>query len=328
MKRSIQASLKMMTALSFGIASILCLASRAADGQVTLQFRYGTREQPLQGRRFETMRALAHYLDERAQQVLNEASAAGARGSKQRRFLNDTSEFARRANHFHERMDNYQTSRYDVPSEVLALERRAQAVSIRIRDARVFRQTYQDWDAVLDVLNRMKQSLAGNDVQVPPAHAGFRDYDRDYAPFQGEGRPGQPPARPDEYRGQRPEPGAGPDVFQGSNPSELRRLASQLDDLASQASSMAEQGMTDPSFRGRDVAANLQRFNEDTRALRQRSDSGQIDRREIADAVNHLLADAQQINGRFGEINASGQLRNQWGQVMNVLNRMSQILQQ
>jgi hypothetical protein len=323
MKRSIQASLKMMAALSFAVALILCFASRAADAQVSVQFRYGTQQQPLQGRRFETMRALAHYLDERAQQVVNEASAAGYRGWRQRRFFKDFSEFARRANHFHERMDSYQDSPYDVPNEVLALERRAQAVSVRIRDARVFPRTYQDWDAVLDVLNRMKQSLAGNDVQVPQAHPGFRDYDRDYAPFQGQGHSGEAPVRPhEEYRGQ------GSDIYVGSNLGELRRLASQLDDLTSQANSMAEQGTGGYSPRGRDLSVNLQHFGQDTRALRQQSDAGQVNRRSMADAVNHLLGDAQQVSARFGEINASPQLRNQWSQVIDVLNRMAQLLQQ
>ena len=323
MKSGLCGNLKILAALSFGIASVFCIGPGSASAQVSVQFQYGTRTRPLQGRRFETMRALAHYLDERAQQVLSDASATQYRGSRQRRYFSDISEFARRANHFHERMDHYLDSPYDLPGEVLALERRAQAVNARIRDARVFRRTYADWDGVLDVLNRMKQVLAGYDVQVPPAHRALRDYDQDYAPFQGGEYPNDPLARQHEpYGGQRP------DMFVGSNLPELRRLASQLDDLATQAHEMAEQGMVENSWGSQNFTETLHHFNQDTRALRQQSEAGQVDRRSMADAVNHLLADAQQINGRFGEVNSSGQLRNQWGQVMSVLNRMAQLLQQ
>jgi hypothetical protein len=301
MKPLLQKSLMLVAAtlLSVGVCA-----------QVTVQFHYGTPERPLQGRRYETMRALSHYLDERAQHAYEQAAATQVSGRRQRQFLQDISEFTRRADHFHDRMDHYLDSPYDLPGEVLALERRAQAVNVRIRDARVFPRTYEDWDAVLDVLNRMKQVLQGSDVEVPPAHRrDFRDYDRDYAPFQGQpGRGGQ-------------------EVFAGSDQGELRRLADRLDDLASQASGMAPRG-TDESFRGRSLETDLRRFNDDTRAVRQRADAGQIDRREMADSVNRLLAEAGQIDGVFGASNVSPQLRGQWQQVVDTLNRMSQILQQ
>ena len=305
-------------------AAVLGASPRIARGQVTVQFRYGNRERPLEGRRFETMRALAHYLDERAQQVLSEASATGARGSRQRRFLHDISEFARRASHFHERMDNYLDSPYDLPGEVLALERRAQAVSIRIRDARVFPGTYRDWDAVLDVFNRMKSVLAGEEVQVPPAHRrDFGDHERDYAPFQEPGSPNDPLARP--YAHERyGEPG--PDVLSESGMGDLRRLAARLDELTTEAHSMAEQGMVESSRPGADFTEVLHHFNEDTRALRQRADAGQIGRREMAGSVDHLLSDAQGVSGRLGGVNADPRLRDQWGRVIDTLNRMAQIL--
>ena len=311
---------------TLAIALAVSLATpRGALAQVSVQFRFGGRDHPLEGRRFETMRALAHYLDEQAQQVLSEASATGARGSRQRRFLNDISEFARRASHFHERMDNYLDSPYDLPGEVLALERRAQAVSVRIRDARVFPRTYRDWDGVLDVFNRMKSVLAGQEVQVPPAHRrDFGDHDRDYAPFQERGDPNDPLARPHvhERYGEQ-----GPDVLSESGVRNLRSLAARLDDLTTQAHSMAEQGMVERSPRGENFTETLHHFNEDTRALRQRSDAGQAGRREMADSVNHLLSDAQGVDGRLRDVNADPQLRSQWGQVIETLNQMAQALQ-
>jgi hypothetical protein len=222
-------------------------------------------------------------------------------------------------------MDNYLDSPYDLPGEVLALERRAQAVSIRIRDARVFPGTYRAWDGVLDVFNRMKSVLAGEEVQVPPAHwRDFGDHERDYAPFPDRGDPNDPLARPqahERFGEQRP------GVLPEGGVEDLRRLASRLDDVTTRAHSMAEQGMVERSPRGENFTETLHHFNEGTRALRQSSDAGQLGRREMADSVNRLLSDAQGVDGRLRDVNADPQLLAQWGQVMETLNRMAQALQ-
>src|SRR2546426_11508579 len=53
-----------------GLAAVAVAALAAGAGRASAQTVWGTYEQPLEGRRFETMRALAHYLDEAAQDAL------------------------------------------------------------------------------------------------------------------------------------------------------------------------------------------------------------------------------------------------------------------
>ena len=79
---------------------------------------YGTRQRPLEGRRYETMRALAHYLDESSQSALDTFTEAAKNRSGERKMLPQVQDFARRADSFHSMMDNYEANRRDVPPQV------------------------------------------------------------------------------------------------------------------------------------------------------------------------------------------------------------------
>src|SRR5262249_21667808 len=81
--------------------------------------------------------------------------------SSEQRFLSAIQDFARRADRFHSRMDNYQTSPWDVDSEVRVLLRQARSVNGRLRSAHAFEETYDNWNDVLDVLGRMRRVMAG-----------------------------------------------------------------------------------------------------------------------------------------------------------------------
>src|SRR5205809_6521900 len=74
---------------------------------------YGTRGRPLEGQRYETLRALASHLDETARGALEGAadeSHRGASSSEEDRFLSSIRAFARGAESFHRRVDDYRTS--------------------------------------------------------------------------------------------------------------------------------------------------------------------------------------------------------------------------
>jgi hypothetical protein len=127
------------------------------------------------------MRALAHYLDERSSHASAEAIDDAGRGpNNERSFVDSVTRFSDRARSFHRRMDDYEVNPWNVADEVQHLNDDAHRVNDRIRRAHVFERTWDDWDAVLDVLGRMDRVLAGYDVDVPPAHPGWGDYDRDY----------------------------------------------------------------------------------------------------------------------------------------------------
>ena len=165
-----------------GVSALALFGSACASYGSGVGVRHEARERGLAGRRYETMRSLAHDLGERAERAANQARReARHRGRSGRQFLDDIDHFARRANDFHERMDRYRDSPWDVRDEVAHLNRDAQEVNRRIRNARVFERTYDDWEAVLGVLNRMDHLLAGYDLDGPRGrHGNGRDADRDY----------------------------------------------------------------------------------------------------------------------------------------------------
>jgi phage shock protein A len=136
--------------------------------------RYDRDERAERGRRYQTMRALAHELDERAGRAFDQARESARHGGHDEKRLRDSAEhFARRAAAFHERMDRYEDSPWDVPSEVRHLNEDAREVSRRIRDARASWRSYDDWDAVLDALGRMNRLVEGNQWAAAPS-----DHDR------------------------------------------------------------------------------------------------------------------------------------------------------
>ena len=98
------ASLKQVCLASAG-ASLLFVGLSVASASA--QTVWGTYEQPLEGRRFETMRALAHYLDEAAQDALAGTLQTRRRGSPtDRRYITAVRDFARQAESLHTRMDD------------------------------------------------------------------------------------------------------------------------------------------------------------------------------------------------------------------------------
>lgn len=110
-------------------------------------------------RTYQSMRQLAHVLDERAQHAANQAIGSEHHGTRaEQRFLNDITHFARQAAGFHRRMDRYRDAAWDVPGEVDHLRDDARRVNRQIRNAHVFEHTWDDWAAVLDVLDRMQRS--------------------------------------------------------------------------------------------------------------------------------------------------------------------------
>jgi hypothetical protein len=116
------------------------------------------RQDRLEGRAYDRMRELAHVLDERAQHAADQAADTAHHGGRdERRFLDTVFHFARQTADFHRRMDRYRESPWDVPGEVDHLVRDARQVNRRIHDAHVFEHTWDDWDAVLNVLDQMQR---------------------------------------------------------------------------------------------------------------------------------------------------------------------------
>ncbi|HEY3350191.1 MAG TPA: hypothetical protein VGM13_10480 [Thermoanaerobaculia bacterium] len=170
------------------IGAAALVPSLPAPAQVSVQFHFGEDDyhridgrHPLRGGQYQTMASLAHMLDETAQELNRQAYRAARRegNRSQMRVLASVSDFARRAADFHNRMDGYLNSPWDMRREVDDLTRRAGNVNQSVVNARLFPRTYDLWNSEIDLLNRMQQVLHGVVVEIPPSPVGNRE-DRDW----------------------------------------------------------------------------------------------------------------------------------------------------
>lgn len=315
------------------LALVGCAAlvpSLSAPAQVSLQFHFGEDDyhridsrHPLHGRQYQTMGALAHTLDEIAQDLNHEAYRGARSDRSQVRLLASVSDFARRTSEFHSRMDSYLDSPWDVRREVDDLSRRAAGVNQRIVRARLFPGTYDLWTSAIDVLGRMQQVLRGTDVELPPPYArhggegngwwDHRDLDRNGngIPDNREVQIAPPPIRAYES-------GRG---FQGASMSELRQLGRELDERVLRTRDTPAGGDRDPRF-----LESLDRFSSETRRLRQRLDADASDPRDLKPTVSRLLDDARRRSDELRRTRAYPGDTGDWQRIVEILTRMQDLL--
>ena len=311
------------------LAAAVVAALAPGAGRASAQTVWGTYEQPLEGRRFETMRALAHYLDEAAQDALAGTVQARRRGTPaDRRYITAVRDFARQAESFHTRMDDYSASQFDVTDEVDYLAARARRVNQLVRRVGAFQGTYDDWKSVIDTLGLMRRALNGEDVEVPAAHDEYGDYDRDYGSL---GRGGNvdrgtvdrgtvTTGRTDTYGGTYS--GA---ALTGARLQQFRELAHQLDTSASRTLAAAERNAPN-NDRARSILADLRHFAEQARSLHDRSDANEVAPREIGGVIDHLLEDARLADRNMRDARAFSDAWDEWSRTIDVLNRMSSLV--
>jgi len=248
-------------------------------------------DRPLEGRRYETLRALAHHLDETARGALEGAGDDGRRGassSEEDRFLSAIRSFARGAGDFHRSVEGYRATPFDVPAKLDDLTTRAHQVNERIRAANALENTYADWDAILDVLERMRLLLAGHDVEVPAAHVVA--------------------------------------ALSGPRLQELRELARDLDVSATQAHEQAQRDLGEYRARGRQFLGELYYFQVQSRDLRSRADAAQVSPQQIGPVVNRLLEDARQADRRMRDARVFTSIWDDSGRTITILRRMASLV--
>jgi len=307
------------------------IPSFSAPAQVSVQFHFGEDDyhridsrHPLRGRQYQTMGSLAHTLDEIAQD-LNREAYRGARGDRsQARLLASISDFARRTSDFHNRMDSYLDSPWDMRREVDDLAQRAAGVNKRIVNARLFPGTYEQWNSATDVLSRMQQVLRGTDVQIPPSpvrHEGeghnawdHRDSDRNGngVPDRLEVQAPPPPDRPNDRERE---------GFQAANISEMRRLGQELDERVMRTRDSMPRGDRDPR-----PQESFDRFSAETHRLKQRLDTDALDTRGLKQIVSRLLDDARRTSDDMRRGSAYPGNSNDWQRIVEILSRMQDLL--
>ena len=296
--------------LAAGLLFLAGTATMAGAQDVRVQGGLGIRERPLTEQRYQTMRALAHYLDERAQYAADAAANRGYDGSpNERRSLWALRHFAGQAHNFHERMDSYLERPWSLPNEVRQLNDQARSVQRRMRMAGVFRDTWAHWNNVIDVLGRMNRLLAGQQVSVPPAHRPeWGDYQRDYAPWSRGGY--------GDVRGDR---------LVGSDLQEFRQLADTLENQAVRAKNDAEYA---GSFSARDstITRDIGRLSERASALQDRTRSTALDKSDVRPTVRGLLDDARKTDRDLRSSQAFDEVRQTWSSVIRTLEQMDELV--
>ena len=313
------------------LLAVTALVSLAMAGPVvtsaSAQYRSGDydRRTALEGDRFETMRSLAHFLDEGTQYTLDEATNVleNSRNSRDRAFLDSLRSLADRTASFHDRLDSYAAEPWDVESDVRSLLTEARRVNSRLRRISAARSLYDDWAAVVDDVNRMQRLMAGEDVQVPTAHADWDNADSDdhgrsntFGRDSGHGDV----RRTGNYGTDR---GA---WISGRDLEEVRRLSHDLDSQARSALATAERNTSDASGRGTQMLSDLRHFASQTAALHDRTDSDRIDPREFGPVVNHLLEDARAADRSMRQARVFSDTWDQWQQTIATLEQLDAIV--
>lgn len=273
---------------------------------VSAQTVLGTWEQPLEGRRFETMRALSHYLDEAAQDVLAGMVQARRRGTvADRRYLSAVRDFVRRAESLHTRMDDYDVTPFDIPDEVDYLTARARRVSQLVRPVSAYQNTQEDWNKVVETLGLMRRLLNGEDVEVPAAHDEYGDYDRDYG-YLGRGTAGS------ERAG----------YLSGTRLQQFRDLARDLEEQTASALRTADRSTTRYG-RAQGILTDLRSFVQRANDLSSSTGRGDLASREVATLVDGLTQDARELDRRMRDARAFADAWADWARVIETLDRMA-----
>lgn len=302
--------------LSAGLGALLLTTAAVPTAGAQVTIRWGRGDQRLDGQRLNTMRALAHHLDEAAQQAARVAgdTTQERNGRMRQRFLWAINDFARQTRSLHERLDQYRNSPWDVADEVAALNQRAGQVSGQIRGARAFPETHQDWAEAVRALNLMNRSLAGQNVAVPTAaRHPYQPWDENYRYRDGRHDPGY--GDPEDRDGQ-----VRNGYVTGNPLREFRRLANSLNVETDRAISVAEQNRY-PSDRSNQSLDDLRQFAQRASDLNRNSGADSLNAREIGPVVGRLMDEARQ-NDR-----SNAYPRVEWAASIRLLEQMASIVQ-
>jgi hypothetical protein len=255
-----------------------------------VETQQGTSQMPLEGQRLQTLRALAQHLEATARGALEGAADDAQRepSSSDARFLPSVRTFAREVAEFQRMLENYATSPFEVPAQLANLTARGQHAYDRIRSAHALESTYDDWDAMLDVLQRMRLLLGGRAVDVPVAHVVT--------------------------------------ALSGPRLHEFRQLAQDVDSSATRAHDRAKRDLRDYPQRGEQFLGELNYFAAQSRDLESRAKAAQVNPQQIGPIVNRLLEEARQADRRMRDARVFTSVWDDSGRTITILYRMASLV--
>jgi hypothetical protein len=248
----------------------------------------GPEESRLTGPRYATMRLLARYLDETAQGLLEGASDALLGTPSEGRFLASIRAFALSTRDFRGAIDGYQEAPFDVAPRLAALAEVSKAVEERLRTAGALERTYPEWKAVTEVLERMRSSLAGGEVEVPAAYI--------------------VPA------------------LSGAPLERFRELAAALEESAGGAHGKALKEIGNYQDRGRQFLGELQYFAALSRDLHARADATAVNPKAIGAIVDDLLKEARATDRRMRDAAVFKEVWTDSSRTITILQEMASLV--
>jgi hypothetical protein len=262
-----------------------------ASPAATAAALYGTREKPLTAERQETLHALAHYVDQTAQGVLEGATSAvrygTIGGAEEGRFVSSIRAFARSAAAFSRQVDDYAAHPFEVPSQVASLSTGAREISERLRAAQAMASMNGEWDGMNEALGRMSELLAGREVEVP-------------APWV------VPP-------------------LAGDRLAEFRRLARDLQASTAEAHETARREAKRYA-RGEQFLGELGYFASESRDLVRRSESGPVSPQFLGAVVARLYEEARLADRRMRDARTFTEVWDDSGRSITVLGKMATLI--
>lgn len=242
----------------------------------------------LAGPRYETMRALARYLDTTAQGALEGALDDARHGpSSDGKFLFPIRAFAAAAAAFDERVEKYPGAPFEIPSQVAKLAARARGIDQDLRAAHALESTYDEWEGVMDVLGRMTALLGGKEVEVPAAYL---------VP-----------------------------VLSGAPLEQFRQLAHDLQIVATRQHARARRDVGRYP-RGEQFLGELDYFAGQSRDLHLRADAGAVGPQEMGPIVDRLLEAARAADRRMRDAQAFPEVWDDSGRAITILYRMATLV--
>jgi hypothetical protein len=237
--------------------------------------------------RSRTLRALAAYLDDTSQGLLEGASDSLLHGmTAEARFVSSIRAFARSARELRTDLDG--GAEFDVDVRLAALTEVARALDDRLQAAGVLSGTRGEWDAVRDVLERMRALLSGGDVAVPEAYA--------------------VPA------------------LSGELLDRFRTLAEAVEADAAAGYALARDKAGRYPARGTQFVGELRYFAAATRDLRVRAAGPAAGRAALGAAVDALLAEARDADGRMRDAQVFTEVWQHSSRIVAALQQMARLV--
>jgi hypothetical protein len=213
-----------------------------------------------------------------------------------------------RARRFRDRMEDYSNPPRYVRTDVDELDRLARDYEYRTRDIQASQRAVDNWRGALDVIDRMKRVLAGENVDIPPAGS----------PTGGSTYPTYPsyPSTGGTYGS----------VLSGTALEDFRRTAHEIVVRSSLARDTAERSGTAYSDSERRLLADLSYFVSAARELDTRASGSTVNRQDVRPYVDRLLEDARRLDRAMRDANAYSRVWSDWAEVLRLAQRLSDVV--